>query len=114
MLLSFLQSRPRVNMCRQHLHFIRSMGRFGHPIATFDGIVELFVHRQFRVGSPSWCEGRAGNQAGAEPATPMPSCFSHHGFLLAVCFLIYLSCFILLPSGHVSMGKKETLSEVLL
>lgn len=102
------------NVCRQHLHFIRSMGGLGHPIATFDGIVELFIHRQFRVGSPSWCKGRAGDQVGAEPAIPVPSCFSHQGFLFAFHFLIYLFCFILLPNAHVSMEKKETLSEVLL
>lgn len=54
MLLSFVQGRPRGKAQRQHLHFIGGMGRLGHPIATFDGVVELFVHGQFGVWSPSW------------------------------------------------------------
>lgn len=52
MLLQLVYCRPRANMLGQHLHFVRGMGGFGHPIATFDGIVELFVHRQLRVWSP--------------------------------------------------------------
>jgi len=41
-----------------------------------------------------------------------PPC--QHVFHTTVSFLLYLSCFISVPKGNVSMGKKETGNEVLL
>ena len=41
-----------------------------------------------------------------------PPC--QHAFHTKVSFFLYLSCFISLSNGNVSMGKKETGNEVLL